>query len=161
MSLSERFFDKVIFPADPRGCWLWTGAPLKSGYSRIIVKGKNYRAHRLSYLIHHGDPGDLFVCHRCDNPPCVNPGHLFLGTPVDNSADRNKKHRVANGRKISNTVKLTELLVLEIRSLWEKDGKQLRPGQRGGLNYSEIGRRFGISHVQARNVILRKNWAHI
>ena len=161
MSLSERFFERVIFPKSPDACWLWKNDPLVSGYNRLIVKGVHYRAHRLSYLIHRGDPGDLFVCHRCDNPPCVNPDHLFLGTPADNSADRNKKGRVARGRQIINTAKLTEEIVLAMRATWDEEGPKGRPNQHHKMNYSELGRRYGVSGAQGRNIILRKSWAHI
>lgn len=102
-------------------CWIWTG-PTLHGYGRLIVKrdGKrrHWRAHRLSFLTFTGiDPKGLMVCHRCDNPSCINPKHLFLGTAKDNAEDRERKGR---GRPISgerrSDAKLTAAAVKEIRA---------------------------------------------
>jgi hypothetical protein len=81
------------------GCWLWTGAIGGSGYGLLGVENRNVPAHRLSWQIHNGPiPDGLLVCHTCDNPPCVNPAHLWLGTNLDNARDKMAKgrHAVAN-----------------------------------------------------------------
>ena len=160
MGLKARFLANI--EKEDAGCWIWTGSKTPSGYGRIFVKGVTWRAHRLAYKLFNGPLHDeLCVCHKCDNPLCVNPGHLWLGTHAENIQDRHVKGRTAVGRAISNTNKLSEKEVLAMRSLWEKKGARLKPGARGGFNYSELGRRFGVSSTMARNIILRKSWKHL
>ena len=78
----------------PDGCHIWTGVKNPKGYGVTNFKAKALRAHRVSYTIYNGEiPYGMLVCHRCDNPPCVNPAHLFLGTASDNEQDKLSKGR--------------------------------------------------------------------
>ena len=81
------------------GCWLWQGRCFSDGYGQITVNYKTWYAHRLSYILHFGFPGNLFVCHTCDVKNCVDPKHLWLGTNKDNQLDAVSKGRNHNKSK--------------------------------------------------------------
>lgn len=127
MTPYERFCKNTLIPNDENDCMLWTGTKLKNGYGHMGVNGKLMLAHRLSYLLHYGIlPKNLHVLHKCDNPSCVRPDHLFLGTDKDNARDCINKGRdtcfkkgmksVADNRGTkSKKSKLTEDKVIEIK----------------------------------------------
>jgi HNH endonuclease len=95
----EARFWTYIKKAD--GCWGWTGKPNGAGYGAMRVNGRTTRAHRVSWVIHNGSiPLGIHVLHRCDNPPCCNPDHLWLGTNADNMADKVRKNRQARGPEL-------------------------------------------------------------
>jgi hypothetical protein len=164
-SLSDRFWGKVDRSGGADACWGWIGAKHGGGYG-LIRCGKLCRAHRVSWEMEYGPvPEGLHVLHRCDNPPCVNPAHLFLGTHQDNMDDRTAKDRnprgdqhpykadpsrAARGERIGRS-KMTRELVSWARKTF----------QAGGVSISALARTVGISHQGMRSIIIGKTWRHV
>jgi hypothetical protein len=135
-------------------CWNWTGwtmPPPSLPYGRLGFNGyKTWKSHRLAWALTNGPvPKGMFVCHRCDNPRCCNPAHLFLGTTVDNNHDRARKGRSARGSGCGSS-KLTEERVREIREL-QSDGASTRA----------LARRYGVSWTTIAAVIKGLYWRHV
>jgi hypothetical protein len=130
------------------GCWLWSGLLSTTGYGRVGSRGY---AHRFSYRLHKGAiRRGLCVCHHCDNPPCVNPDHLFLGTHADNSADAIRKGRHAHGVRSGNA-RLTPRDVREIRRLRRETN----------LSLSQLGEAFGVTGTTIHSASHGLTWKHI
>lgn len=92
-----RFWDKVYID---NSCWEWIASKNPDGYGNFYYNKRIDRAHRVSYILEHGPiPKGMLVCHNCDNPGCVNPSHLFLGSQKDNMSDCSKKRRIFNSNK--------------------------------------------------------------
>lgn len=154
------FWSKVLKPASEEGCWLWHGAKGPDGYGVVRRGGKQIKAHRYAFWLAHGHiapykhsngSDNLVVCHRCDNPLCVNPAHLFLGTPKDNVQDAVRK-----GRKIGlrgercPTRKLTSEQVMEIRRLYAD-----------GVFQKDLSRRFGVKQATIADIVNGRTWTDL
>lgn len=142
---SERFWRHVDVRS-PMDCWAWRGAKNASGYGRF---DKGY-AHRFSYELANGSvPDGQYVCHRCDNPPCVNPAHLFAGTPAVNQDDSRRKGRMRKANGItSRAARLTPEQVREARSV-----------PNGSI--SGLARRFGVHTSTLLAIRHGKTWRHV
>lgn len=146
--IGDRFWGNVERATNEDSCWEWTG--LRSeGYGSISYAGRMRRAHRVSWELHNGPiPQGLLVLHRCDNPPCVRPDHLFLGTVTDNNRDRAVKGRSADVRGWrSPKAKLTQAHVDEIR---------LR--RANGESTVSLGTAFGVHHGTISRIAKRQTW---
>jgi hypothetical protein len=173
INLSEkdavRFWQKADKSAGPDACWPWTAYKKPpEGYGVFNVFRKMFRAHRVAWTLANGPiPRGLQVCHHCDNPPCCNPAHLFLGTHLDNARDKASKGRCnspkgeKNGMRLHperrprgethGSAKLTAAQVLEIRALYAA----------GGTSLSKLARQFGLGISPIFDIIKLKNWAHV
>lgn len=156
----EAFWQKVKV-GEVDKCWEWQGSRGRTGYGfttwgeRRIKRGSRSRraAHRLSYIIHFGEiPEGLFVCHHCDNPPCCNPRHLFLGTNKDNMQDRHRKGRYNTAEKGTDRYnsKLTPELV-----------RYIRQKKSEGMSDQNLSREIGVSRMAIWFVRTGKRWAHV
>lgn len=137
------------------GCWLWRGRA--TPYGSTYFHGRNRPVHRVQWMLTFGEvPDGVLVCHSCDNPICVNPAHLFLGTPADNSADMVAKGRGRGNRSVhlrgeaNPLAKMTEDGVRELRRLWK-----------AGMGSPELSRRFGINARNAWLIATRRSWRHV
>lgn len=159
---------KIDRSAGPNGCWLWTAYRNARGYGVVGFNRKIHLAHRVCYSLKHGAiPPGLFVCHRCDNPPCVNPDHMFLGTQKDNMADCSSKGRInskigdrlwakINPERVprgenNQQAKLTTNKVLKIRELYMS----------GNISQRQLAKDFGVSKGTIYYVVKGLVWAHI
>ncbi len=143
------FWERVNKDA-PNGCWEWMGARSSAGYGQVRVQGKLNYAHRWALRLVGRDPAaSEVVCHTCDNPPCVNPEHLFTGTVKDNAVDAANKGRTTQGERNIHA-KLTDEQVLEIRER-----------HASGEHRREIAQAFGISADSVNRIASRRTWAHV
>lgn len=130
-------------------CWLWKAA-FGHGYGSFTFKQKRYIASRASYKVYIGEiPENFYVCHKCDNPACVNPGHLFLGTHTKNMQDMVKKGRSAKGSKHSQS-KLIESDIIKIRQMLKTKMTQV-----------EIASIFNVKREAISKIKLNKRWGYV
>ena len=176
----RRFWSRV---RKERKCWVWT-AGTRNEYGIVCYRGRDYYAHRLSYaLVHSGEvPDDLCVLHKCDNPSCVNPKHLWLGTTIDNNADRHAKGRTShvsrnvgddNGLRRhperSPAVLYPELFAGEKNGrskLKEEDVRAIRaawiPGDRTGAgSQAALARKYGVTQANISSLLRGATWRNV
>lgn len=138
----DRFEKYVLRAVNIDDCWGWSASTDEHGYGRVRVEWIEYAAHRLSYAIHFKvDPGVMDVCHRCDNPTCTNPRHLFLGTHADNMRDASRKGRPMGGRGISRNAGqgngMSRLTDAQVRAILT--------AKRSGIMQKDIAAAYGVS----------------
>lgn len=151
--ISDRFW-KYVTPGDTNDCWIWQGSKCRDGYGQMKMTNDGIestrRATAVSLELHGVNvPKGSMVMHTCDNPPCVNPNHLRVGTAKENNLDRSLKGRW-RGRQTKRGVPLTSEEVREIRSRYSQ-----------GFSPNSIAASFGISASNVRSIKNRRTWKHI
>lgn len=137
----ERFWSKV---SKSEGCWEWTGGHNGVGHGRFWSDGALTGAHRFSWSLHRGViPAGLQVLHRCDNPPCVNPDHLFLGTHRDNMQDSARKLRTGMAKLTPEFVQLIRLCC------------------GSGMTQRYAARFFEVSQYAVWSIVNGRSWTHV
>lgn len=143
LEISAWFWERVDDSGGADACWPWQGRRMKAGYGRLVIGGRHEGAHRVAFELRREKVATgLFVCHSCDNPPCCNPGHLFLGDHAANMRDRSLK-----GRAPLHKAKLTTKEVASIR-------KRLSCGESGVV----LAREFEISPTAISRIKLGRTW---
>lgn len=145
-----RFWSKVDKDSSLNGCWLWQGFLNPRGYGIVCINHLNYVSHRMAFVMKNGPiPEKMLCCHRCDNPSCVNPDHIFLGSHADNNLDSCLKMRHTHGERHS-LAKLKDHQVLEIRELC----KQSKWNKHISIMY-------GVSHQVISHIRNGRSWKHL
>lgn len=152
--IMERFWDKV--EKMQSGCWEWQFGCSPKGYARFTINNKTYRASRFILAVLNDIPmnGKWIACHKCDNPKCVNPDHLWAGTQTENMTDAIQKGRLKPPcicGELNATSKLTEDQVAQIRKLhapWK-------------MSYAKLAKRFGVARSTIQAVLQKRSWRHV
>lgn len=143
-------FQSMVVQGGADDCWPWIGARDRHGYGQLKRGRRMLKAHRIAAEIAGLRVTGLCVCHTCDNPPCCNPSHLFVGTHADNAADRNRKGRTVLASQVGSlngNARLTEDDVRAIR-------------RAGGTN-TAVAAEFGVTHQMISKIRARKAWKHV
>lgn len=149
--VEERFWRQVAI-AGQDDCWLWKSRCAINGYGQFSIKKKTLVASRVAYELSYGPiPDKHLVCHKCDNPPCCNPRHLFLGTCKENQEDMTKKGRGRFGERAGRSAKLTEGDIPEIRKYLES----------GNYSQEQIAQKFGVNQATVSCIKRGVRWSHV
>jgi len=146
--LKKRLLSHVRKTAN--GCWECNLAKVGIGYAKMTISGKSFRAHRVAYELFKGEiPEGMFILHDCDNPSCVNPEHLHLGTQTENMRERSQRGRAPTAEKNHNT-KLTE-----------EKAARIKNSLRSGVGIRKLSREYGVARNAISNIRDGRAWAYV
>jgi len=161
LHISQKFWANVEIKGQA-DCWEWKLSKTRKGYGQYRFNGVMMQTHRIAWALTNGDiPQGKLVCHKCDNPGCVNPLHLFLGTHFDNMADM-----VSKGRQIKGDIHPARMFKGKVvgskngrSKITEDDADQIRQlYSMGGIKQKELGEKFGINQRTVSTIVTGKNW---
>jgi hypothetical protein len=161
-----RFWAKVRKGEHADHCWEWTASKRAKGYGAFVWHDRNGRvvngrAHRYAWMVTNGEiPEGLCVLHKCDNPTCVRPDHLFIGTRADNNRDMHRKRRAVAGGTLCGTGVYPRGSSHHGAKLTEQDIRRLRMLV-GTRSYSQLARQFNITASHVHRIVKRKVWKHV
>lgn len=152
-SFEELFWSKVD-KRTKEECWLWTRGCDMCGYGKVSKEGKARKAHRIAYELTNGAiPEGMIICHKCDNPPCVNPNHLFLGTDADNRRDSAQKGRGYIPNRLGENNHMTNLTSSQVR--------EIKKMLAAGIKTRIIAEEFSIAIRTVSGIRTGTNWSHV
>lgn len=162
-----RFWNKVAITANSDKCWIWKHATDKRNYGSFRINNRTHTATRVAYLLHNKELPELMICHKCDNPLCCNPRHLFAATQKENIRDMIDKGRHSHGdshRALMKPkrgsqhgmAKLTEEQVAEIKKLYAT-----KPSRRTGILQEDLAKMFNVSRAAISSIIRNRKWRHL
>lgn len=152
----QKFFARLVPEKD---CLVWVGTRYRSGHGSVGFLNRLYRTHRVAWVLAYGTiPGGVMVCHRCDNPPCCKPEHLFLGSALDNARDAKTKGRMVVGLRNPNRPRgeasgRAKLTTEQIRAI--------RAEKTAGASLGELSGKYGVSKANLSSIVRRQTWGHI
>lgn len=157
--VAARFWAKV---QKDEGCWLWTAHRNHRGYGIFNLNGRTSRAHRVAYTLTKGPiPDGAIVCHTCDNPPCCNPDHLWLGTLADNNRDKTCKGRNVRPIRDETAVNYIRGEDSNFAKLMEADVRAIRARRIAGDRTKDIAADYKIDRTLVWQICKGKVWSHV
>lgn len=146
------FAEKIDRSGGPTACWPWKSCVDGGGYGTVTIKNRQLGAHRVAWEEARGEiPPGLCVLHTCDNPPCCNPAHMFLGTHLDNANDREAKGR---GKPCRGEASPSAIVTTN-------DVIAIRAARQNGVTLATLAAKYGLTKQAVSLIGLRRNWKHV
>lgn len=160
-AVASRFWGKVDRRTETE-CWEWIAGKNSRGYGAFNVNGRTVRAHRFAYEFHNGGlASGVLVCHRCDNPSCCNPAHLFAGTYADNNRDKTEKGRNVRPTRDESAVRYKRGDQFPQAKLSDDQVLEIRKRSAAGEKNVPLAKFYGVHRTLIGQIVARKAWKHV